>query len=162
MGRYLACGYKIKWPEVPQEPSLWDDPIALQSTANGRIGVYIFPAWEMELELRKGNFRHEQKYFTHVQWQNVPIMSGCEEWWHSSTIIGLTCWRTHLTILGWKSISFWACEAIRDTITNISFHYCICRCKWHIYTPPVQRAWLAAAVNWIGMLRNGQPCRGQL
>lgn len=45
--------------------------------------------------------------------RDVPIMSGCEEWCHSSAIMGLTCWRTHLTILGWKSISFWVCKAIQ-------------------------------------------------
>lgn len=38
-----------------------------------------------------------------------------------------------------------------DTITNISFHYRICRCKWHIYILSAWELDKTAPANWIGM-----------
>lgn len=50
----------------------------------------------------------------------------------------------HLGLSQWDHI---------DTITNISFHYCICRFKWHIY---ILSAWeLDKQLQQIGLERRG-------
>lgn len=45
--------------------------------------------------------------------RGVPIMFGCEKPRHSSPVMGLTCWGTHVAIWGWKPISSWVCETIQ-------------------------------------------------
>lgn len=64
---------------------------------------------------------------------DVLILSGCEKRCHSSAVMDLTFFKDsfsnirleiHLVLSQWDHT---------DTITNISFHYCICRFKWHIY-----------------------------
>lgn len=45
--------------------------------------------------------------------RGVPIMFGCEKPRHSSPVMGLTCWGTHVDVWGWKPISSWVCETIQ-------------------------------------------------
>lgn len=96
----------------------------------------------------------DKKYFNHVKWGDVPIMSGCEKWCHASAVMELTYFKDsfsnirleiHLLLRQWDHT---------DTITNISFHYCICRFKWHIY---ILSAWeLDKQLQQIGW-----ECRGR-
>lgn len=74
-----------------------------------------------------------KKCFNHAKWGDVPTVSGCEKWCHASAVMELTYFKDsfsnirleiHLLLRQWDHT---------DTITNISFHYCICRFKWHIY-----------------------------
>lgn len=63
-------------------------------------------------------------------------MSGCEMWCHSSAVMDLTYFEDSLSNIRLESHLVLRQWDHTDTITNISFHYCICRFKWHIYILP--------------------------
>lgn len=71
-------------------------------------------------------------YFNHAKWQRYPCHVRMWEAMPLFPVMDLTFFKDsfsnirleiHLGLSQWDHT---------DTITNISFHYCICRFKWHI------------------------------
>lgn len=64
---------------------------------------------------------------------DVPVVSGCEKRCHSSPVMDLPFFKDSFSNIRLEihlGSSQWGHT---DTITNISFHYCIWSIKWHIY-----------------------------
>lgn len=119
---------------VHLNPSLWDGTApVLQSGANGRNMASTFPLQKMGLKLWQGKSRRQAEYFNHAKWQRCPYCirmckatplfhrNGPHIFKDSFGNIGL---EIHLVLSQYNHT---------DTITNISFYYCICRFQWHIY-----------------------------
>lgn len=115
-------------------------------------GTYFSTKDGVKTETRQ--FQETDKNISVIQKDgDVLIMTGCEKRCHSSTIMDLTSFKDsfsnirleiHLALSQWDHT---------DTITSISFHYCISRFKWHIY---ILSTWeLDKQPEQIGLERRG-------
>lgn len=85
--------------------------------------------------------------------RHVPIVSGCEKWHHSPPVIDPTFFKDSFSNIRLEIHLGSSQGGHTDTITNISFHYCICGFKWHIY---ILSAWeLDKQLQQIGWERQG-------
>lgn len=104
-----------------------------QSRANGRKMAGSLPAQKMGLMLWQGNFRRWTKIFqSHTMtemslsfrmWEVMPLFHSNRPHIFKNSFNNIRL-EIHLVLSQWDH---------RDTITNISSHYGICRFKWHIY-----------------------------